>query len=65
MLVKISVVVVLANILGVVLAHPTPVYETNASRMARGLSPNPPAHFARDADATWGMSKSMTYFSVD
>ncbi|KAF5362570.1 hypothetical protein D9756_002354 [Leucocoprinus leucothites] len=50
MLLKFSIVVVLANVLiGVALARPTRVYQTNAERMARGLPPNPPAQFARRA----------------
>ncbi|KXN87410.1 hypothetical protein AN958_08841 [Leucoagaricus sp. SymC.cos] len=60
MLFKLSVVVALANaFIGVVSALPTPslTYETNASRMARGLPPNPPVHFARGATNVWAAKR--------
>lgn len=53
MLVKVSALVAFANtLINVVLS--SPVFETNAERMARGLAPNPPVQFVRRATAVGG-----------
>lgn len=53
MLVKATVLLALANTL-ISAVSALPVLETNAQRMARGLTPNPPVHLARRATAVWG-----------
>ncbi|KAF9454331.1 hypothetical protein P691DRAFT_809886 [Macrolepiota fuliginosa MF-IS2] len=57
MLVKVSLLVALANTLVSVVSG-SPVAETNAQRMARGLPPNPPSQFARGVSPVWAAKRT-------